>query len=206
MSNGHANSEHDVHNMRSFRSTDSEEARPAMKKQQMTGVVFIVIAIGAGAINALQIGMLGNIRIDRGTFEATWISMLASLAGMALLLGLRSFAGQSTNLPSPFDSWWPYLSLTIVMTTSLLVAGRGLPFFLLATGLTSIPYLLAAAYVGPRIGLGVYFAAVVAGQLTMSVFLDHIGAFGSVTRSVDPLRIVGIGALLVGVVLIRGRS
>lgn len=185
-------------------SADFEVTRSAMKKQQMTGIVFILIAIGAGAINALQIGMLGNIRIDRGTFEATWISMLASLAGMALLLGLRSFVGQSTNLLSPFDSWWPYVGLTIVMTTSLLVAGRGLPFFLLTTGLTSIPYLLAAAYVGPRIGLGVYFAAVVTGQLTMSVLLDHIGAFGSVTRSVDPLRILGIGTLLVGVVLIRG--
>jgi len=177
-----------------------------MKKQQMTSLVFIVIAIAAGAINALQIGLLGNIKADRGTFEATWISMLASLAGMAILLGLRSIAGPPANLPAPFNSWWSYVVLSTIMTTSLLIVGRGLPFYLIATGLTSIPYLLAAAYVGPRIGLAVYFAAVVTGQLTMSVYLDHIGAFGSVTRSVDPLRVVGIATLLIGVVLIRGRN
>ncbi len=177
----------------------------AMKKQQMTNILFIVMAISAGAINALQIGLLGNIKLDRGTFEATWISMLASLAGMAILLGVRTLAGPRPNLPRPFDDWWPYIALAAVMTTSLVVAGRGLPFYLLATGLTSIPYLLAAAYVGPKIGLGVYFASVVTGQLSMSVCLDHIGAFGSVIRPIDSLRLLGIVALLIGVLLIRGK-
>lgn len=176
------------------------------KKQRMTSLIFIAVAVSAGAINALQIGMLGGIRADRGTFEATWTSMLASLAGMAILLGIRTASERPANLPTPFDAWWPYVGLSILMTTSLLVAGRGLPFYLLATGLTSIPYLLAAAYVGPRIGLGVYFASVVTGQLSMSVFLDRIGAFGSIVRPLDSFRILGIAALLLGVILIRGRN
>ena len=171
----------------------------------MTSVVLIAIAVGAGAINALQISLLGGIKMERGSFEATWISMLASLAGMALLLGMRSLWGPPANLPVPFDSWWPYLLLALVMTTSLIFAGRGLPFYLLATGLTSIPYLLAAAYAGPRIGLAVYFAAVVTGQLTMSVVLDHVGAFGAEPRPITSFRVLGIILLLAGVIMIRGR-
>lgn len=182
------------------------QPQPVAKKQRMTSLIFIAVAVSAGAINALQIGMLGGIRSDRGTFEATWISMLASLAGMAILLGIRTASERPANLPTPFDAWWPYVGLAILMTTSLLVAGRGLPFYFLATGLTSIPYLLAAAYVGPRIGLGVYFASVVTGQLSMSVFLDQIGAFGSIVRPLDSFRILGIAALLLGVILIRGRN
>jgi transporter family-2 protein len=92
------------------------------------------------------------------------------------------------------------------MTTGLVVAGRGLHPYLLLTGLTSIPYLLAAAYVGPRIGLGVYFASVVTGQLTLATIFDHFGAFGSQSHHIDLMRAAGIVVLLIGVVMIRGRT
>jgi bacterial/archaeal transporter family-2 protein len=161
----------------------------------MNQVLFILIAVGAGMINALQLSMLGGISRDRGSFAATWISMLASLAGMALLMAVLAFRGLTA-----------FAILAAIMTTSLVLAGRGLPPYLLLTGLTSIPYLLAAAFVGPRIGLGVYFASIVTGQLTGSIFFDQLGAFGAAQRPVDGLRLAGVAFLIVGVVLIRGRQ
>jgi transporter family-2 protein len=169
-------------------------------------ILYIAVAISAGMINALQISMLGAIRAERGTFEATWISNLASLAGMALVLGVITVAGGNLHLPRPLDAPLFYAIFSASMATCLILAARGIAPYLMLTGLASIPYLLSAAYIGPRTGLGVYFAAVVTGQLTGSSLLDHIGAFGSTQRPLDWLRIVGILVLLLGVVMIRGRK
>ena len=171
----------------------------------MDQLVYVGIAIGAGCINALQLSMLGGITRERGGFAATRISMLASLAGMALLMGVVTLVSEPPSLPSPFRSVWLYGVLAVIMATCLLLAARGLPAYYVATGLASIPYLLAAAFVGPRIGLGVYLAAIVTGQLTGSLFFDHIGAFGATPRPVDAVRVAGVAVLLLGVAMIRGR-
>jgi transporter family-2 protein len=67
-----------------------------------------------------------------------------------------------------------------------------------------VPYLVAAAYLAPRIGVGLFLAGVIAGQLGGGVLLDHVGAFGVAARPVDAVRILGVVALLAGVVLVRG--
>jgi uncharacterized membrane protein YdcZ (DUF606 family) len=172
----------------------------------MDQLLYVAVAIGAGGINALQLAMLGGITRERSGFEATWISMLASLAGMALLMSVVTLVDEPPSLPAPFNHVWIYGVLLAIMTMSLLMSARGLPAYYVATGLTSIPYLLAAAFVGPRIGLGVYFAAIVTGQLTGSLFLDHVGAFGAEPRPVDAIRLAGVGVLLLGVLMIRGRQ
>ena len=172
----------------------------------MDQLLYIGVAMAAGIISATQVGFIGVVTRHRGPFEATWISMLGSLSGMALLLGLLALAGQRPELASPFNGRWVYLVLAIIMGSSLLVAASGLPHYVILTGLTSIPYLLAASWTSPRVGIAVFFAAVVTGQLGGSVFLDHIGAFGTTPRPVDLARGVGVLMLLAGVVLIRGRN
>jgi transporter family-2 protein len=72
------------------------------------------------------------------------------------------------------------------------------------TGLTAVPYLLAASYLAPKIGVGLFLAALIAGQLSGGVVLDHFGVFGAATRPIDVVRVLGIVALLSGVVLVRG--
>lgn len=175
---------------------------------RLADIGVIGVALLAGGVNTLQLALLTGIRSERGALGATWISMLASLGGMALLLGgVLLASGRGTiRLPSPFTSWWGFALLGAVFVTMLLLAGRGLPWYLLVTGALSIPYLIAAAWAGQRIGLGVYLAAVVTGQLTMSVLLDHVGAFGLTQRSIDPLRATGVVVLIAGVLLIRGRG
>jgi transporter family-2 protein len=166
----------------------------------------IVVALLAGSVNTLQLALLTGIRGERGPLGATWISMLASLGGMALLLGGVLLANGSISLPSPFTNWWIFAILGAGFLGMLVLAGWGLPWYLLVTGALSIPYLIAAAWAGQRIGLGVYLATVVTGQLATSVMLDHIGAFGLTQRSIDPLRMAGVLALIAGVLLIRGRG
>ncbi|HEV2127354.1 MAG TPA: DMT family transporter, partial [Thermomicrobiales bacterium] len=59
--------------------------------------------------------------------------------------------------------------------------------------------------IGPRIGLGVFLVTIIPGQLIGGLLLDHVGAFGSLPRQIDPIRIAGALVLILGVVLIRGR-
>ncbi|MGC4190279.1 MAG: DMT family transporter [Thermomicrobiales bacterium] len=179
-----------------------------MHSLRLADLWVIVVALLAGGVNTLQLALLTGIRSERGPLGATWISMLASLGGMALLLtGVLLASGvHEVRLPSPYTHWWVFALLGAAFVTMLLMAGRGLAPHLLITGALSIPYLIAAAWAGQRIGLGVYLAAVVTGQLSTSVVLDHIGAFGLTQRPVDPLRALGVVVLIAGVLLIRGRG
>lgn len=172
----------------------------------MDQLLYIGVAVMAGLISATQVGLIGAITRERGPFEATWISMLGSLSAMALLLGVMSAFGHSPRLAPPFGSFGIYVVLFGIFAGSLLLAGRGVPSYLLVTGSTAIPYLLAASWTGSKIGIAVFVAAVVTGQLVGSVILDHIGAFGATPRPVDLVRAAGIVALFLGVILIRGRG
>lgn len=168
-------------------------------------LIYIAIAVSAGAINALQLAMIGGLTRERGGFESTFISMLASVAGLAVLLAGMMIVGKRLDLPNVFTSPAPFVVLAVVMFGLLVMAAAGVPQYYMLTGLTSIPYLLAAAFVGPRLGLGVYFAAIITGQMSGSLIVDQIGAFGGDVRPIDLTRIAGVAFLVLGVVLIRGR-
>jgi transporter family-2 protein len=112
--------------------------------------------------------------------------------------------GSRPVLPAPFDH--PALTGAIALASGTLLAllMRGLPGGYALTGLTAVPYLLAASYLAPRIGVGLFLGALIAGQLGGGVVLDHFGVLGTATRPVDAIRVLGVVALLAGVVLVRG--
>ena len=112
--------------------------------------------------------------------------------------------GSRPALPAPLDH--PALTGAVALASSaLLIFGlRGLSLGYAVTGLTAVPYLLAASYLAPKIGVGLFLAALIAGQLGGGVVLDHFGVLGAATRPIDLIRVVGVVALLTGVVLVRG--
>ncbi len=55
----------------------------------------------------------------------------------------------------------------------------------------------------PRIGAGTAIAVALAGQICLSVILDHFGALGLAERAVSPLRLLGGVMVLAGAVLVR---
>jgi uncharacterized membrane protein YdcZ (DUF606 family) len=168
-------------------------------------LLLIAISIAVGSTSSLQIAMLGAINRERGSLEASWISMLASVGGMALLLFAAAALGSPPRFPQPLAGPWLYAGMAALLVAALVLAARGLPTYLAATGLLPIPYLLAAASIAPRIGLGVYLASIIAGQLIGAVALEHIGAFSAVPRPIDGIRVAGVAVLLLGVALIQGR-
>jgi hypothetical protein len=170
----------------------------------VSNAIWILVVVSLGVTQALQIALLGAMNRARGPAEAAYISILGTLAGLSLALAIRGLMGSRPALPPPIDH--PAVTGAVAVVTGVLLAMalRGLPAAYAVTGLTAVPYLLAASYLAPRIGVGLFLGALIAGQLGGGVVLDHFGMLGATTRPVDVARILGVAALLVGVVLVRG--
>jgi transporter family-2 protein len=166
--------------------------------------LFILTAMLLGAGAALQISLVGAMSRLRGPGEASWISILGSLTGLALVIGIRQAWGEQLRLPAPFDRAFVLALIAGGGAVALALAVRGIAPQYGLTGLLAVPTLIGAGFLVPRIGIGQFAATVIAGQLLGAMVVDHTGAFGAATHRVDATRVVGIVALLFGVVLIKG--
>ena len=166
--------------------------------------VAAALLIGGGA--GVQIAMLAAVGRDRGTFEASWISMLGTLFGGTVFLAISALRGNAPLLPTPFDRAPIYVLVGILAGVGLLLSARRLDPYFAIMGLFGLGVISGAAFLGPRIGIGLFLSAMIAGQMVMALALDHIGAFGVDVRQVDFVRLAGVGMLLLGVVLVQGRD
>jgi len=178
---------------------------PTLCLMRMTQAIYIGAALLIGFGSAVQVGMIGSLGRQRGAFEATLISMLASVLGLAAFLVIRALRSEPPQLPSPMNEPLVYVVLGGVATVALVVSMRGLQPYLSAAGLFGFLYVVSAAFLAPRIGIALYVSAVTAGTLIGSVALDHLGAFGAEMQRVTLVRGLGLLALILGVVLVRGR-
>ena len=170
----------------------------------MSDAFWIAVVVSLGITQALQVALLGAMSRSRGPSEAAFVSILGTLVGLTLALAIRGAQGSRPALPAPFDHPATTAIMALVTGVLLVMALRGLPWGFAITGLLAMPYLLAASFLAPRIGVGLFIAALIAGQLSGGVILDQIGAFGGATRPVDAVRVLGVCLLLAGVVLVRG--
>ena len=166
------------------------------------GYVGLAVLIGSGL--ATQVAMIGAMTRWRGPVEAAWTSLAATVVGFALVLGYRAVRAGPITLPTPFEKPLLWVAVFAVSLTALVLVARGIAPYFALTGLFAIPFLLGAAFLAPRLGIALYLSAAISGQLVASVMLDHFGAFGAQAHRIDSLRLTGVAALIVGVVLIRG--
>ncbi len=147
----------------------------------MLNTVFsILLALVAGISVVVQQALNANLRIALGS--AAWsglISYAVGLISMVLLtLALRD--------PVP----------------SAAVAVR-IPWWAWSGGLFGAIFIALAILLIPQLGAATFIALLVAGQMLVSITLDHYGWLGLEQRSVDLPRLIGAGLLVAGVVLIR---
>ena len=77
------------------------------------------------------------------------------------------------------------------------------PAWIWLGGLMGVVMVVLAATAVPRIGVATYVSAIIAGQLAAAVLYDHFGALGQPVREASPLRLAGVGLMVLGVILIR---
>lgn len=170
----------------------------------MTNALYIAAAFAIGLGNATQMVMVSAMARSRGSVEGAFTSLASTVAGFALLLGIQAWRQGSVSLPIPFDKWPFYGGLVVLSSLGLFFILRGLNGYFVVTGLFAIPFLVGAGFIGPRVGIGLFLVAVLAGQMVGAVVHDHIGSFGTEIHRVDAIRAVGVLALITGVVLVKG--
>lgn len=169
----------------------------------MTHNAYVLLSIVVGLGAATQLAMLGAMGRERGAYEATWISVIGTIGGLAIVLVVRSFRGDSPNLPAPLDSGWPFVLVVALCAIALVISMRGLSPYLAVCGLLGMGYLLSVGFAAPRIGVALFLGAATAGTLFGSAVYDHVGAFGSEAHRTTLLRAGGIGVIFLGVIMVR---
>lgn len=145
----------------------------------LTTLLTLLAALAAGAVVPLQGG--ANAALGRALGHpllATLTSLTVSiLALIPLLLALRV----------PFPAFGAAL------------AG---PWWLWTGGLAGVFYLTAALTLSPVMGTSMFIAAVIAGQMVLSLAMDHYGWMGFPVRPVSGLRLLAVGLVIAGVAVL----
>jgi transporter family-2 protein len=137
----------------------------------------VLLTAAAGGLIALQAPINAGLGKVTGGLPAALVSFAIGTAALAAIVVLSGKAG---GLGSTFDVSWYYL----------------------LGGLLGAVYVANALIAVSAIGAGGVAAATVTGQLTASVAIDRLGLFGLDEVALSPERLLGVGLLLAGTLLI----
>jgi len=141
-------------------------------------LVFLTLLL-AGAATALQGPTNARLVTAVGSpLNAAFISFAVgtvALGLLALALQTRPDVGAMKALP-----WWAWMG-----------------------GLYGCAFVVSAAWGVPRLGVATTITVMIAGQLLLSLALDHFGALGVEKQPLSLGRIVGVALVIGGVVLVR---
>jgi transporter family-2 protein len=82
-------------------------------------------------------------------------------------------------------------------------AMKALPWWAWMGGLYGCAFVVSAAWGVPRLGVATTITVMIAGQLLLSLALDHFGALGVEKQPLSLGRIAGVALVIGGVVLVR---
>lgn len=137
----------------------------------------IVLTAVAGGLIAMQAPINAELGKATGGLAAALVSFAV---GTVALTAIVVLSGKAGGLGSTFEVPWYYL----------------------VGGLLGAIYVTNALLAVSAIGAGGVAALTVAGQLTASVAIDRLGLFGLDEVPLTPERLLGVGLLLVGTVLV----
>lgn len=137
---------------------------------------------------------------------------LIVLAGGATALQAPTNARLMTAVGSPVNAAFVSFAVgTAVLgllavafqTRPDMVAARSLPWYAWIGGLYGVVFVIAATWGVPRLGVALTITLMVAGQLLISLILDHFGAFGAPQQPINLGRLAGVALVIGGVLMVR---
>ena len=141
--------------------------------------MFSTLFIGA----ILPVQAVLNTKLGKQTGGPLISSLLSFLVGLIALLIINLVANYSA------------LSNMKLLSVS--------PWYLWMGGLLGAIYVTCVIFVNQQQGVALTFALVVAGQIFISLLIDHFGLLGSVVRPVSTPKIIGALLIIAGLVLIK---
>jgi transporter family-2 protein len=146
----------------------------------------------------------------------TFYLLLALMTGAGVAVMAVVNARLRLVLGGPF--WAAAAQFTVALILVLLVAlltrqpaaaTTGLaraPWWVWTGGAFSATFIVVSIVLTPKLGTALTLASIMVGQLSAALVVDHYGLFGGTVIRLSLLRILGVGLLLLGVVLIRWKS
>ena len=138
------------------------------------------LALVAGVSVVIQQVLNANLRSELNS--AVWSGFMSYLLGVLCMVGLAVMlrepipsAGVVARIP-----WWAW-----------------------SGGLFGAIFIALSILVAHQLGAATLIALLVTGQMTASITIDHFGWLGLTQKPVDLARLIGVGLLIGGVVLIR---
>lgn len=138
----------------------------------------VLLTAFAGGLVALQAPINSMLGKQVGTFQAAFVSFAIGTLALAMIAALaKGGMGQ-------------------------IAEARHLSWYYLTGGLLGAAYVTTVLVTVRTLGAGGAVAATIAGQLTMSVVIDHYGWLGVQRDPVDALKLIGVALLSVGTYLV----
>ena len=142
--------------------------------------LFLLLAVAAGAMMPTQ---------------AATNNKMAMVVDSPVLSAFISFAVGTVAL-------LVYLLMTGVPLGNL-SAAKDAPAIAWVGGLLGAFFVAAAVTLVPRLGVAMTFSLIIAGQMVVTLIIDHFGLLGVPEKAVSIPRVAGILLITAGVVLIR---
>jgi bacterial/archaeal transporter family-2 protein len=151
------------------------------RKQAMSNIYFyILLALAAGAMMPTQAATNDKMAVAVGSpIMSAFISFLVGTVALFvyLLIAGVSFGTLASAKEAPAIAW--------------------------IGGLLGAFFVAAAVTLVPRLGVAMTFSLIVAGQMIVTLVIDHFGLLGMPVKEVSLARIGGVVLIAAGVVLIR---
>jgi len=145
----------------------------------MDKVFWIVLALLAGAFLPIQAGL--NAKLDKVVESPIYASMFSFLVGTIGLLAYILFTRQ-----------------TVVWS-----AIREVPNYVWIGGFMGAFYVTVIILAFPKLGPGLTFGLVVAGQMVISVLMEHFNVLVAQQHPISYMKVLGIILIVAGTIIIR---
>jgi transporter family-2 protein len=143
-------------------------------------MLWLTIAVAAGGCIAVQAAANGSLR---SAIDSPWHAAFYSICGTmvtALLFMLAARPAAPALAAVRSTPWWNWV-------------GGPLGGIIVLTGAALVP----------KIGSATFIASFVAGQLVVSLLLDHFGLMDLPQQSISPGRLAGAAMVFAGMLLVR---
>ena len=113
----------------------------------------------------------------------------------------------------------PLLAASISISISLLIVSvlwliwfndvgdlsrfKELPWWVVVGGVVGAVFVAGSIITAPVLGVALFFVCMVAGQLIGSTIIDHVGAFGLEVKPANTIKLLGLGFVIFGAVLVQ---
>lgn len=166
-----------LHNSLYFAETKQHSAVAECSEMEKT--FWIVLIFATGAILPFQAGL--NTRLGKIAGNPIYASLISFLVGTGVLFCYVLVTRQAVA--------WNELKAT--------------PWYVWLGGVFGALYVTLTILAFPKLGPGLMFGLIVAGQMTVSVWLEHRNILVAEPHPISAMKVLGVVLIIAGVVIIR---